>query len=68
MLASGVFCQYGSIGTVLQQYFVDSRQNIKTLNTKKRFSRLCSKNDMNAGLMRVTGHYYPFTHESLRSA
>jgi hypothetical protein len=23
---------------------------------------------MNAGLMRVTGHYYPFTHESLRSA
>ena len=37
-------------------------------NTKNRFSRLCSKNGMNAGMISVAGHYYQFTHESLRSA
>lgn len=37
-------------------------------NTKNRFSRLCSKNGMNAGMIRVAGHYYQSTHESLRSA
>jgi hypothetical protein len=37
-------------------------------NTKNRFSRLCSKNGMNAGMIHVAGHYYPFTNDSLRSA
>src|SRR5450631_964073 len=37
-------------------------------NTKNRFPRLCSKNGMNVGVMRIVGHYYPFTHESLPSA
>jgi len=68
MRASGVFCQQGSIGTDLQRYFVVNRQNIKTMNTKKQVFSLCSKNNVNVGVMLATGHYYPFTHESLRLA
>jgi hypothetical protein len=30
-------------------------------NTKNRFSRLCIKNGMNAGTIRVTSHYYPLS-------
>ena len=37
-------------------------------NTKNRFSRLYSKNGMNAGTIRVADHYYRTTHESLPSA
>ena len=37
-------------------------------HTKNRFLRLCSKNGMNVGLMRVVGHYYQSTNESLRLA
>jgi hypothetical protein len=40
-------------------------------STKNRFSCLCSKNGMNAGMISVAGHYYQSsgtTNESLRSA
>ena len=30
-------------------------------NTKNRFPRLCSKNGMNVGVMRIVGHYYPLS-------
>ena len=37
-------------------------------HTKNRFPSLCSKNGMNVGVMRVAGHYYQSTNESLRLA
>jgi hypothetical protein len=38
------------------------------MNTKKQIFSLCSKNNVNVGVMLATEHYYPFTHESLRLA
>jgi hypothetical protein len=37
-------------------------------NAKNRFLRRSSKNGMNVGMMRVAGHYYQSTNESLRLA
>ena len=62
---------YRYFGTFLWILFQNPKNNSlfhKHDHTKNRFPRLCSKNGMNVGLMRVVGHYYQSTNESLRLA